>query len=66
MINIRDEIKQFVDDIFELQWGTEEIPFTRHEFINILTEKFQELNEKTHKEQLLEAMKNKFKTFKLN
>ncbi len=65
-MNIRNEIKQFVDDVFELQWDTDEIPFTRHEFINILTEKFQELNEKTQKEQLLESMKNKFNTFKLN
>jgi hypothetical protein len=66
MINFRDEIKQFVDDVFELNWDSEEIPFTKVEFINILTDKFQEIHEKALKEQLMETIRNKFNTYKYN
>jgi len=66
MINFRDEIKQFVDDVFELNWDSEEIPFSKVEFINILTDKFQEIHEKALKEQLMETIRNKFNTYKYN
>jgi hypothetical protein len=66
MINIREEIKQIVEDNLDFQWDSEEMPLTKAEFINLLTEKFQELQEKVQREQLIETTKNKFYSFKLN
>ncbi len=66
MINIREEIEHFVEENFQVEFESDEFPISKFDLIDILTEKFQELNEQLKKEQLVESLKNRFHTYRLN
>jgi len=66
MIDIRKEIEILVNENFQIEFDTEEFPMSKYELIDLLTEKFQQLNEQLKREQLLETFKNRYQTYRLN
>lgn len=52
-MDIREEVKYIVDEYFEFEFDTKQLPMTRTEFIDTLENQIQKLIQKSHIERLI-------------